>query len=67
MMPRPILVYLVILTSLGWAVNLAVELLGSGGDPAVNGIFAIVVGALFALGNKKPPKGNNGQSGDGTE
>lgn len=57
-MPRSLLVYLVILTSVGWAINLAVELLSKGnGDPAINGIFAIVVGALFALGRKPGPPG----------
>jgi hypothetical protein len=63
MLPRPLLYFLVVLISVGWAVNLAVELISEGaGDPAVNGIFAIVVGALFAFSRRNGK--NPGSGGD---
>jgi hypothetical protein len=55
-LPRPLLVGLVILISIAWTVNLAVGYLNPGlGEPSVNAIFAIVVGALFALGRRDKP------------
>lgn len=68
-MPRYVTVYLLILTSLGWAVNLAAELLSKdGGDPAVHGVFTFVIGALYAVHRKtrsgKTPDPPEGDSGD---
>lgn len=51
MLPRWLVISLAILISLAWAVNLAVGILLPGrSDPYLNGIFALVVGAVFTLG-----------------
>ena len=50
MLPRPLVVGLAVLVSIMWAVNLIVGLIyPERSDPAVNAIFAIVIGAVFAL------------------
>lgn len=52
-MPRPLLIGLVVLIATAWAVNLVVDYTTGRGEPSVNAIFGIVVGALFALGRKE--------------
>ncbi|MGB3443900.1 MAG: hypothetical protein WBA97_34615 [Actinophytocola sp.] len=53
MLPRPLVIALAILISIMWAANLVVGFLYPGrSDPALNAIFAIVVGATFALGRR---------------
>lgn len=53
MLPRPLVIALAVLISLMWAANLIVGFLYPGrSDPALNAIFAIVVGATFALGRR---------------
>ncbi len=53
MLPRPLVIGLAVLISILWATNLIVGYLYPGrSDPALNAIFAIVVGAVFALGRK---------------
>jgi hypothetical protein len=50
------MVGLAVLISAMWAVNLIVGFLYPGrSDPYVNAIFAIVVGAVYALGRKETP------------
>lgn len=53
MLPRPLVVGLAVLISIMWAANLIVGFLYPGrSDPALNAIFAIVVGSIFALGRR---------------
>lgn len=53
MLPRPLVIGLAVLISIMWATNLVVGFLYPGrSDPALNAIFAIVVGAVFALGRR---------------
>lgn len=53
MLPRPLVTALAVLISIAWAANLLVGFLYPGrSDPALNAIFAIVVGAVFALGRR---------------
>lgn len=53
MIPRPLVIALAILISTLWATNVIVGFLYPGrSDPALNAIFAIVVGAVFALGRR---------------
>lgn len=53
MLPRPLVIALAILVSTLWATNVVVGFLYPGrSDPALNAIFAIVVGAVFALGRR---------------
>lgn len=53
MIPRPLVIALAILISTLWATNVVVGFLYPGrSDPALNAIFAIVVGAVFALGRR---------------
>lgn len=60
MLPRPLVIGLAILISIMWAANLIVGFLYPGrSDPALNAIFAIVVGAVFAL-QRRPE--NSGKS-----
>lgn len=55
MLPRPLVTALAVLISIAWAANLIVGFLYPGrSDPALNAIFAIVVGAVFALGRREP-------------
>lgn len=55
MLPRPLVTALAILISIMWATNLIVGFLYPGrSDPYLNAIFAIVVGAVFALGKREP-------------
>jgi hypothetical protein len=52
-LPRPLVIGLAVLISTMWAANLIVGFLYPGrSDPALNAIFAIVVGATFALGRR---------------
>lgn len=60
MLPRPLVIGLAVLISIMWAANLIVGFLYPGrSDPALNAIFAIVVGAVFAL-QRRPE--NSGKS-----
>lgn len=53
MLPRPLVTALAVLISIAWAANLIIGFLYPGrSDPALNAIFAIVVGAVFALGRR---------------
>lgn len=57
MLPRPLVIALAVLISTMWATNLIVGFLYPGrSDPALNAIFAIVVGAVFALQRRAPDK-----------
>lgn len=59
MLPRPLVTGLAVLISIAWAANLVVGLLDPGrSDPAINAIFAIVVGAVFALGRRSDAQRN---------
>jgi len=50
-LPRWLVNALAILIALAWAVNLTVGLVYPGrSDPYLNGIFALVVGAVFTIG-----------------
>lgn len=54
MLPRPIIIALVILVSLAWTANLIVGYFKlAETEPSVNAVFAIIVGALFAMGRKR--------------
>lgn len=54
MLPRPLVTALAVLISIAWAANLIIGFLFPGrSDPALNAIFAIVVGAVFALGRRE--------------
>lgn len=65
MLPRPVATYLIVLTSVGWAANLVVELVTKeGGDPAVHGVFTFVIGVLYAVSRKnRPGQNQSGESG----
>jgi len=53
-LPQPIIIGLVILVSLAWTANLIVGYFRlADTEPSVNAVFAIIVGALFAMGRKK--------------
>lgn len=53
MLPRPLVIGIAVLITIMWATNLIVGFLYPGrSDPALNAIFAIVVGAVFALGRR---------------
>lgn len=53
MLPRPLVTALAVMISIAWAANLIIGFLFPGrSDPALNAIFAIVVGAVFALGRR---------------
>lgn len=59
MLPRPLVIGIAVLITIMWATNLIVGFLYPGrSDPALNAIFAIVVGAVFALGRR-----NDGRPG----
>ena len=49
MLPRPLVIGLAVLVSLGWAANLASYLIYNRGDPQVNLLFGLVIGAVFGL------------------
>jgi hypothetical protein len=52
-LPRPLLIALTILISLAWFANLAIGWVDPARSiPAVNTIFGIVAGSLYALGQK---------------
>ncbi len=57
MLPRPLVIALALLISIVWAVNVVVGFVDpTRHDPTLNGIFALVVGAVFALGRKEESK-----------
>lgn len=57
MLPRPLVIALAILISTMWAANLIVGFLfPERSDPAINAIFAIVAGSVFALRQRDPGK-----------
>lgn len=64
MLPRPVATYLLVLTSIGWAANLTVELITKNGDPAVHGVFTFVIGALYAFNRKNRNSGESGSVDD---
>lgn len=50
MLPRPLFTALTVLISLAWAVNVVIGFVDpSRHDPSINAIFAVVVGAVYAL------------------
>lgn len=49
MLPRPLVIALAVLVALGWAANLASYLVYNRGDPQVNLLFGLVIGAVFGL------------------
>lgn len=49
MLPRPLVIAIAVLVSLGWAANLASYLVYQRGDPQVNLLFGLVIGAVFGL------------------
>jgi hypothetical protein len=54
MLPRPLVTAITILITLAWAVNVVVGFTDpSRHDPTINAIFAVVVGAIYALRNGK--------------
>lgn len=54
MLPRPVVIGLAILVAVAWATNFTIGMLYPGrSDPALNTIFAIVVGAVFTLDGGK--------------
>lgn len=55
MLPRPLVAALTILIALAWTANVAVGFVyPDRHDPGLNAIFAIVVGAVYALGRRNP-------------
>lgn len=63
MFPRPLIIGLTVLITIAWAANLTVGIVSPGkSDPALNAIFAIVVGAVFAFSRKSPGNGLDGES-----
>lgn len=53
MLPKPLLIALTCVITLAWVANLAVGYIDpTRSIPAVNTIFGIVAGSLFALGQK---------------
>lgn len=58
MLPRGLTIALTVLISLVWAANVVVGFLNPNlRDPTINAIFAIVVGAIYALGRKGDSNG----------
>jgi hypothetical protein len=52
-LPRPLTIGLTVLISVVWAVNVVVGFIEPDRhDPTINAIFAVVIGAVFALGRK---------------
>lgn len=49
MLPRSLVIALAIVVTLGWIANLASYLLTQRGDPQVNLLFGLVIGAVFGL------------------
>lgn len=59
MLPRPLVTALTVLIALAWTANVVIGFVTPDRhDPALNGIFAIVVGAVYALGSKHDAMGN---------
>ncbi|WP_134664022.1 hypothetical protein [Amycolatopsis sp. CFH S0078] len=57
MLPRPLVTALTILISMAWTVNVVVGFVSPDRhDPTINAIFAIVVGAVYALGHRNTQK-----------
>lgn len=53
MLPRPLVTALTILIALAWTGNVVVGFLyPDRHDPTINAIFAIVVGAVYAIGHR---------------
>jgi hypothetical protein len=53
-LPRPLMIALAVLIAVVWAVNVVVGFVDPDRhDPTLNAIFALVVGAVFALGRKE--------------
>lgn len=60
MLPRPLVIALAVLISIMWAANLIVGFLYPGrSDPALNAIFAIVAGSVFALRQRDTGQGKS--------
>lgn len=60
MLPRPLVIALAVLISIMWAANLIVGFLYPGrSDPALNAIFAIVAGSVFALRQRDAGQGKS--------
>lgn len=54
MLPRPLTIALTVLISVVWAANVVIGFVDpSRSDPYINAIFAIVTGAVYALGRKQ--------------
>lgn len=57
MLPRPLVTALTILITLAWTGNVIVGFVSpERHDPTINAIFAIVVGAAYALGHRSSAK-----------
>lgn len=57
MLPRPLVTALTILITLAWTGNVIVGFVSpERHDPTINAIFAIVVGAAYALGHRGAAK-----------
>lgn len=53
MLPRPIMIGLTLLIALVWTGNVIIGVVDPvRHDPSINALFALVVGAVFALGRK---------------
>jgi hypothetical protein len=56
-LPRPLVTALTILITVAWAGNVVVGFVSpERHDPTINAIFAIVVGAVYALGHRNTAK-----------
>ena len=49
-LPRPVLVFIALVTTLGWMANLVSGLIGGPTDPAINAIYATLVGSGLVVG-----------------
>ncbi|MFK0249292.1 hypothetical protein ACIQUM_31725 [Amycolatopsis azurea] len=57
MLPRPLVTALTILITIAWTGNVVVGFISPDRhDPTINAIFAIVVGAVYALGHRNTAK-----------
>lgn len=53
MLPRPLITGITVLVTLAWTVNVVLGFLDPARhDPTINAIFAVVAGAIYALGGK---------------
>lgn len=56
MLPRPFAVGLAVLISVVWTANVVIGFIDpERSDPTINAVFAVVVGAVYALGRKDRP------------